>query len=92
MVKHRSKTPQHEVKAYAAFDTRGNLLYATIKPTREDAEEALRRFNPPVSGHSYDFHVLPVSVISDFAFQFDLEAAIARDYAAEVIKSNQAKK
>jgi hypothetical protein len=40
---------------FAAFDGRGNLLTATIRPTEEEAAKVLRRFNPPVSGFSYRF-------------------------------------
>lgn len=63
----------HEVKAFAAYDVRGNLLYATIKPTKDEAEEALERFNPRVDGYPYTFRVLPVFIGCDLNFQHQLD-------------------
>ncbi len=51
-----------EIEAFAAFDDRLNLLYATIRPNKKESEDALRRFNPPVKGFPYPFKVMPISV------------------------------
>lgn len=64
----------HEIKAFAAFDARGMLLYATIKPTHKEAREAFERFNPGV-GDGY-FEVLPIYIGVDKGYQYDIEDAI----------------
>jgi hypothetical protein len=62
LVKNRKIKIDYELEYYAAFDWRGNILDGTIKRTREESALALRRFNPPVAGHPYDFEVLPVMI------------------------------
>lgn len=63
-----------EIKAFAAFDDRGNLLYATIRPTKEAATEALERMNSRIEGLPYYWRVMPVFIGVDLNFQlaFDL--------------------
>ena len=56
------KKPDHETQAYGAYDDSMNLIYATIRATKEACEEQLHRFNPPVSGHHYPFKVLPLVI------------------------------
>ena len=75
MSKHKSKQNNtKEIEAFAAFDDRLNMLYATIKPTREDAEAQMLRFNPKVEGHNYDFRVFPIRVTIDLGKQHDMFA------------------
>jgi hypothetical protein len=73
-----SQTKRHaqEIKAFAAFNDRGQILYATIKPTRSETESLLTRFNPPVEGHHYPFQVHPVYIGLDAGFQYDLESTL----------------
>ena len=47
---------------YGAYDDSMNLIYATIRATKEACEEQLQRFNPPVPGHHYPFKVLPLVI------------------------------
>lgn len=61
----------HEIKAYAAFSNRGVLLYATIKPSRAEAQAVFERFNPNMD-QGY-FEILPVYIGIDKGFQYDLE-------------------
>lgn len=65
-----------EVKAFAAFDLRGNLLYGTIRAEKADAAAALERFNPRSDGVPYYWRVLPIYIGHDLNFQhsFDLPA------------------
>ncbi len=58
----KKKETRAEIPAYAAFDDRGNLLYATIKPDKDSCVKSLHGFNPPVSGHHYPYKVLPVYI------------------------------
>jgi hypothetical protein len=73
----KKKPWNKEIKAYAGFDDRGNLLYATIKPTQEEASLITHRFNPPVKGFSYPFKVLPIYIGVDLntqnSFKFEEE-------------------
>ncbi len=69
MSKHKTYT--HEIKAYAAFSNRGALLYATIKPSKDEAQAAYERFNPEVS-QGY-FEILPIFIGIDKGYQYDLE-------------------
>lgn len=64
-------------EVFAAFDERGNLLTATIRQTKKEAEDILRKFNPPVDGFSYPYKILPVTLRPDqliqHKFNFDSE-------------------
>ena len=75
VLKAKAKARQ-EIKCFAAFDDRGNVLYATIRPTKDEAAALLRRFNPPVEGYAYPFQVLPVAIALDVGHQFNIEDAI----------------
>ena len=68
-----SKRPKHthEIKAYAAFSNRGVLLYATIKPTREEAQRVFERFKPQID-QGY-FEILPIYIGIDKGYQYNLE-------------------
>lgn len=74
MSRKKSKKLQNtkEIEAYAAFDQRLNMLYATIKPTKEEAETLMRRFNPPVDEETYTYRVYPVRITIDLNKQHDL--------------------
>tara|TARA_B100001989_G_scaffold243307_1_gene210887 strand:- start:1223 stop:1468 length:246 start_codon:yes stop_codon:yes gene_type:complete len=63
-----------EIEAFAAFDHRLNMLYATIKPTKEEAETLMRRYNPPVDEETYTYRVYPIRVTIDLGKQHDLFA------------------
>ena len=63
-----------EIEAFAAFDHRLNMLYATIKPLREEAETLMRRYNPPVDEETYTYRVYPIRVTIDLGKQHDLFA------------------
>jgi len=62
LAKKRKLKINYELEYYAAFDWRGNILDATIKRTKTESVEALKRFNPPVAGHPYDYEVLPIMI------------------------------
>lgn len=66
------KKPDHETEAYGAYDDSMNLIYATIRSTKEASEAELHRFNPPVNGHHYPFKVLPVVIGAYSAHQSSL--------------------
>ena len=68
------KNHLHEIKAFAAFSNRGDLLYATIKQTRAEAQAELERFNPNTP-QGY-FEVQPIYIGVDKGFQYDIEKAI----------------
>ncbi len=73
----KKKTKQQntkEIEAFAAFDHRLNMLYATIKPTREEAQALMLRFNPQVEGQDYTFRVYPIRVTIDLGKQHDMFA------------------
>ncbi len=67
----KKAAPQNtkEIEAFAAFDHRLNMLYATIKPTREEAQALMLRFNPAVDEESYTFRVYPIRVTIDLGKQ-----------------------
>ncbi|PCI98737.1 MAG: hypothetical protein COB14_07515 [Alphaproteobacteria bacterium] len=62
-----------EIEAYAAFDGRSNILYATIKSSKEASADTLRKFNPPVEGYSYAFKVLPIRISVDLNAQHEID-------------------
>jgi len=68
-----SKTHKQEIKAFAAFNDHGQILYATIKPTKDEVEIVLKRLNPPIAGFHYPFKIHPVYIGLDTGFQYDLE-------------------
>lgn len=74
----KRKSHKHEIKSFAAFDERGNILYATIRPNKQDAQTELEKFNTRLEGHYYPFKVLPVFIGIDSDFQYDLEDFLAR--------------
>jgi hypothetical protein len=70
-----SQTKRHpqEIKAFAAFNDQGHILYATIKPTKTETEISLKRLNPPVEGFHYPYHIIPIYIGSDKDFQYIFE-------------------
>ena len=74
------KEYNHEIKAFAAFTTRGALIYGTVRPTKEQAQEALEHFNPVIEPSAYPYQVLPVFIGVDKGYQYDLEDAIRNKY------------
>ncbi len=63
-----------EIKAFAAFSTRGQLVWSTIKPTRAETQTAYDRFNPEVDKEY--FEILPVFIGIDKGYQYNIEDAI----------------
>ncbi len=74
MKKSQKSKYEREIQAYGAFDDSNNLLYATVKPSRELCVETLHRFNPRVEGHHYPYKVLPIFIGVDLNTQNDLFA------------------
>ncbi len=54
---------------FAAFDVRGYLLTATIRQTKKEAEDILRKLSPPVDGFSYPYKIRPVTLRPDQLIQ-----------------------
>lgn len=66
----RKHSKKHKnIEAFAAFDARGNLLSATVRQTKEEADIQLRKFNPPVAGFSYPYKILPITLGADQILQ-----------------------
>ncbi len=65
----KRRKKRKNIEVFAAFDGRGNLLTATIRQTKKEAEDILHRLNPPVDGFSYPYKVLPVTLGPDQLIQ-----------------------
>ena len=75
-MKPRSRSYAREIAAWAAFDTYGNLAYATIKPTKEQAEDAADRLSPAVEGYPLPLCVMPIFI------GLDINAQQSMDFSA----------
>lgn len=60
------------ITAYAAYDWRGNLLAATLRPSYDEAQELLHRFNPLVAGFDYPYEIRSVDLDKDQNIQYRL--------------------
>ena len=60
-------TRRRKFKGYAALDERGNLLWGTIRTSREAAQELHDRFNPDPTGQGMGERIVPVKITIDDA-------------------------
>ena len=70
--------PVESIKGFAAFDSRGEVLWATVRASKDESAALLRRFNPPVEGFDYPWQVLPISITIDSGYQYDIEDVIGQ--------------
>jgi hypothetical protein len=68
------------IASWAGFTPRGDLAYATIRPTQEAAQAEADRLSPPVEGFPPPLRILPVFIGLDLNNQqtFDFSAEDGR--------------